>query len=198
MSSAIGWWLGIGGALTLVLMRNLDLRGRARWRAVGGRAHTAGGPYRSATLQGTSLVAAPAWVRGATLGSLVFALGAMPAVYLVLDTPHFDGIAVPLLPGLLLSIASACCVGLLLARATDDASSAARLAGRTSLFFHGSLSVLALAHLVVVETDWGSQVHSCSRSLALAVLALALGATAQAFGVVRAADAREQMRTNVA
>ena len=34
---------------------------------------------------------------------MLFLLGATPAVYMVLDTPHFDGIAVPLLPGLILS-----------------------------------------------------------------------------------------------
>jgi hypothetical protein len=192
--STLALWGLVSAVVTLVTYRALDARGRARWFEVGGRSHAPSGPYRSAVVHSARLVVAPSSVRTATVVSVVFLLGAAPAVYTVLDTPHFDGIAVPLLPGLLLSLASALCVSALLARASDEASHAARLTGRTSLFFHGGLSVLALAHLIVVETDWGSQVHACSRSLALGVLALALGATAQSLAVVRAAAASEAVR----
>jgi hypothetical protein len=187
-------WGLLGMLVTVMLFRALDARGRPRWLEVGGRARAHAGPYRSVILHSTRLVVAPRSVRAATLISAVFLLGAAPAIYTILGTPHFDGIAVPLLPGLLLSLASASCVARLLARATDEDSHAARLTGRASLFFHGGLSVIALAHLIVVETEWGSQVHACSRSLALGVLALALAATAQSFAVVRAARASEAIR----
>ena len=191
--SALAWWTVVSVGFTVALSRKLDARGRSRWLELAGAARSLAGPYRSTVVLGARIGAAPRAVRTAAVSSLVCTLAAVPAVYAVLDTPHFDGIAVPLLPGLALSIASACCAAALLARATE-AAHAARLTGRASLFFHACLSVLALAHLVVVETEWGSQVHACSRSLALAVLGLALVATAQGLGVVRAAEASEELR----
>ena len=194
--SALGWWALVAAVTTALLVRTLDARGRTRWSEVARAARSVGGPYRSTAVHVT-IATAPRSVRTAATSSVLFAFAAAPAVYAIFDTPHFDGIAVPLLPGLALSLASACCAAALLARATD-ASHAARLTGRASFFFHGCLSILALAHLVVVETEWGSQVHACSRSLALGVLGLALAATAQSFGVVRAAAASEELRSRSA
>jgi hypothetical protein len=191
--SGLAWWMVGSLGFTVTLFRKLDARGRARWLEIAGAARSIAGPYRSTVVLGARIGTAPRAVRTAAAMSVLFALAAVPAVYAVLDSPHFDGIAVPLLPGLALSIASACCAAALLARATE-AAHAARLTGRASLFFHACLSILALAHLVVVETEWGSQVHACSRSLALGVLGLALLATAQSFSVVRAAEASEELR----
>lgn len=176
----------VGAAL---LYAWLERRGRSRWSAVPlSRVAIAAGPYRASDVVATRLPHAPAAVKAAAFVSLLFAHVFAPLVVIALSKYPFDGIAIPLLPGIALVALDWWCAWLLLAR-SPTAYSIARAAASASMLANVALLVMAGAHLALVELDrqQGLQ-HSCSSSVTLVVLLFAAASIAQALvmrGVLR-------------
>lgn len=159
----------------------LERRGRNRWSAVPlSRVTVASGPYRASDVVATRLPHAPPAVRAAAFVSLAFAHVFAPLVLIALAKYPFDGIAIPLLPGMALVALDWWCAWLLLAR-SPSAYSIGRSAASASMLANVALLLIAGAHLVLVELDrqQGLQ-HSCSSSVTFVVLLFAAASIAQA------------------
>jgi hypothetical protein len=172
---------------TLVLFIWLERRGRWRWAQVpvshGRAAH---GPYRSSTFVNGHLQRAPLLLRAASFGCLVFAHLFAPFIVLALTRFPFDGISIPLVPGLAIVLYNWCCAWLLLGR-SPHAEPAARTGAKASLIANVGLLCLAAAHLVVVELGRREGFeHACSSTVTLVVFVFAVASVVQALFTVAA------------
>jgi hypothetical protein len=174
--------LTLGGfAAALLLFAWLERRGRGRWAEVpAGFAKWAGGPYRSSAFLAEHMQRAPRLVLVAAFVSLAFAHLFAPLVSLALAKYPFDGIAIPLVPGLALVVLNWCCAWLLLAR-SPHAESAARTGAVGSLMGNVGLLGMAGAHFAAVELQRREGIaHACSSSVTFVVLVFALASIVQA------------------
>ena len=165
----------------LLLFVWLERRGRTRWALVPLPVRTApDSPYRSGTVVGGYLQRAPLLMRTASFASMAFALVFAPLILLALTSYPFDGIAIPLVPGIALASLNAWCAWLLLARSVN-AQSAARSGAVGSLIANVGLLALAGMHFVTVELQRREGVeHACSSSVTFLVLVFAVASLAQA------------------
>jgi hypothetical protein len=177
--------LALVGALLLFV--SLERRGRTRWAEVPAEHRgVALGPYRSSAFVSEHLRGAPRLVRTASFGALVFAHVFAPLIVLALAKFPFDGIAIPLAPGIALVVLNWCCAWLLLAR-SPHAESAARTGAKASLIANVGLLGMAAAHFVVVELGRREGIeHACSSSVTFVVLVFAVASVAQALITIAA------------
>lgn len=157
-----------------------ERQGRARWAEIPrSMVSTADLPYRATVVVGESLRRAPALIRGASFASLWFGLLFVPLILVALAKYPFDGIAIPLMPGIALATANAVCGRMLLAR-SPNASSAARSGAVASLLANAGLLMIAAAHFVVVELQRRDGIeHACSSSVTFVVIVFCVASLAQ-------------------
>ncbi|HWW84836.1 MAG TPA: hypothetical protein VNZ26_14600 [Vicinamibacterales bacterium] len=174
-------------AAALLLYLWLERRGRPNWHGVALLSSAnAGHPYRSRTFAVAPAGKAPRLVRGAALASLVFGLLFVPLVALAVVRYPFDGISIPLLPGMALALLNWASAWLLLARARL-AGSAARSGAVGSLIANVGLLAIAGVHFVEVEMQRRDGIeHACSSSVTFVVMVFAVASVAQALVVLAA------------
>jgi hypothetical protein len=172
---------------SLVLFVWLERRGRHHWaRVPTARGESGDGPYRSGSFVAGHLRRAPPLVRVASFGCLLFAHVFAPLIPLALISFPFDGIAIPLAPGIALVLLNWCCAWLLLGR-SPHAESAARMGAKASLVANVGLLCLAAFHLVTVELGRRDGIeHACSSSVTFVVFVFAFASIAQALVTVAA------------
>jgi hypothetical protein len=125
-------------------------------------------------------------VRLVAFSGLAFGHLFIPLILLALTSYPFDGIAIPLIPGIALALLNWICAWLLLGR-SPNASQAARLAAVGSLMANVGLLVMAAAHLVGVELQRRDGIeHACSTSVTLVVIVFATASIALAGIMLRA------------
>jgi hypothetical protein len=168
----------LGAAL---LFAWLERRGRCRWSQVPASMLDAlQGPYRSNALVASHLERAPRLVRAAAFASLALCHVFVPLILLALIQYPFDGIAIPLVPGIALVALNWSCAWLLLGR-SPHAPSAARAGAGGSLIAHVGLLGIAAVHFVTVELQRRDGVeHACSSSVTFVVIVFAIASVAQA------------------
>jgi hypothetical protein len=157
----------------------LERRGRSRWTEVPSATTVASaGPYRQSQVVSAHLSRAPALVRAAAFANLVFAHAFAPLILLALTKYPFDGIAIPLVPGIALVALNWGCAWLMLGR-TREASSTVRSAAVASLMANVGLLVIAAAHFAVVEAQREEGIrHACSTSVTFVVIVFAIASLA--------------------
>jgi hypothetical protein len=172
---------------SMMLFVWLERRGRHHWTKVPlARGQAAHGPYRSGSFVSGHLDRAPLLVRAASFGCLLFAHVFAPLIPLALISFPFDGIAVPLAPGIALVLLNWCCAWMLLGR-SPNAESAARMGAKASLVANVGLLGLAAFHLVTVELGRRDGIeHACSSSVTFVVFVFAFASIAQALVTVAA------------
>lgn len=191
VSVARGLHLGeiVAGALVsaLLLFAWLERRGRRSWGQVPATHGAAPlGPYRSSDFVTEHLQRAPTLVRAASFGCLLFAHVFAPLIPLALLSFPFDGIAIPLAPGIALVLVNWCCAWLLLGR-SRHATSAALTGAKASLVANVGLLLLAAFHFVAVELGRRDGIeHACSSSVTFVVMVFAVTSIAQALVTVSA------------
>lgn len=167
-------------AVGFALFAWLERRGRSQWTGIPmGRLDVMGAPYRESSIVSAHLPKAPRLVRAAALTCLSFGLLFAPLIVLALVKYPFDGIAIPLVPGLALVSLNWACGCLLLSR-----SSLAHAMGRSgavgSLMANVGLLGIAGAHFVVVELQRRDGIeHACSSSVTFVVIVFALSSVVQ-------------------
>jgi hypothetical protein len=173
----------VAGALlgALVLFVWLERRGRTRWAQVPAQYRSIPlGPYRSSAFVVEHLRRAPRLVRTASFGALVFAHVFAPLIVLALAKFPFDGIAIPLAPGIAIVALNWCCAWLLLTR-SPHAEPAARTGANASLVANVGLLLMAAVHFMLVELGRREGIeHACSSSVTFVVLVFAIASVAQA------------------
>jgi hypothetical protein len=123
---------------------------------------------------------APWLVRAACFGSFASCHVFAPLIVLALALYPFDGIAIPLVPGVALIAFNWCCGWLLLGRSIH-APPVARLGAVGSLMTNVGLLGIAAVHIVGVELRRRDGIeHACSSSVTFVVFAIALGSVIQA------------------
>jgi hypothetical protein len=174
----------VGAALLFVW---LERRGRSRWADVPLSLGAAPcGPYRSSEFVAEHLRRAPLLVRSASFASLAFGHLFGPLILLALVQYPFDGIAIPLVPGVALVALNWCSAWLLLAR-SPHAESAARTGAIGSLMANVGLLGVAAAHFVAVELQRRDGVaHACSSSVTFVVIVFALASITQSLWTLAA------------
>jgi hypothetical protein len=157
-----------------------ERRGRARWTQVPVSTLSISAlPYRASQVVAGHLPRAPALVRAASFASLWLGLLFAPLIVLALAKYPFDGIAIPLVPGLALVALNGACGRLLLAR-SPNATSAARSGAVGSLLANAGLLLIAAAHFIVVELERHDGIeHACSSSVTFVVIVFALASLCQ-------------------
>jgi hypothetical protein len=158
---------------------------RHLWAGVTVKRRSVGSPYRVEMLVVERLDRAPRLVRIAALACFAFGHVFVPGLVFVLATFRFDGLGVPLFPGVAIAFAIWCC-GWLLLRRSDGATEITRLLGLVSLGLNGTLLVLSMAHFAVVEARWAGPLHECSASTVLAVCVFATASLPQAILMIAA------------
>jgi hypothetical protein len=177
--------LGAIGLVALVaaaaLFVWLERRGRRRWAQVPiGTVSTSCGPYRRSALVSAHLSRAPRLVRLASFASLAFAHLFAPLILVSLTKYPFDGIAIPLVPGIALVLANWGCAWLMLGRA-HDAPSTVRSGAVATLIANVGLLIIAAAHFAVVEAQRREGIqHACSSSVTFVVIVFATASLGQA------------------
>lgn len=187
--------IACGAAATAALLFvYLERRGRIAWTRIPVRTFDAAqGPYRASSMVADHLRRAPALVRAASFGSLGFAHLFAPLILMTLVKYPFDGIAIPLVPGIGLVLLNWACGWMLLAR-SPDAISTARLGAVGSLMANIGLLGIAGVHFWVVEAQRREGIaHACSSSVTFVVLVFAVASVIQALVTMAAlrAHARE-------
>jgi hypothetical protein len=177
-ASMVGAWL---------LFSWLERRGRRQWARVPMATYIASArPYRASEVISEHLTRAPRMVRLVAFSGLAFGHLFIPLILLALVSYPFDGIAIPLIPGIALALLNWICAWLLLGR-SPNASQAARLAAVGSLMANVGLLVMAAAHLVGVELQRRDGIeHACSTSVTLVVIVFATSSIALAVVMLRA------------
>jgi hypothetical protein len=165
----------------------IERRGRPRWRELGLRTTVlAGQPYRVGEIVSLHRSQAPRIVRLATFSSLAFLLTFAPLILEALRDYPFDGIAIPLVPGLALLLLDAWCAYMLLMRSPIGAS-AAHTGAVGSLMANVGLLGIAAAHFVVVELQRRDGIaHACSSSVTFVVIVFAVASVMQALLTMKA------------
>jgi hypothetical protein len=143
-------------------------------------------PYRASEVISEHMTRAPRIVRLVSFSGLAFAHLFVPIILLALVSYPFDGIAIPLIPGIALALLNWICAWLLLGR-SPNAAQAARLAAVGSLMANVGLLVMSAAHLVGVELQRRDGIqHACSTSVTLVVIVYATSSIALASVMLRA------------
>jgi hypothetical protein len=193
-SVARGLHLGAvaAGALVgaAVLFLWLERRGRSRWAEVPVTvSEAAHGPYRSSAFVTAHLARAPRLVRAASFASLFVGYASTPLILLALTRFPFDGVSIPLVPGLALVLVNAVCGWLLLAR-SRHAVSAARAGAQASLVANVGLALLTAGHIVMVELGRRDGIeHACSSSVTFVAMVFAVVSVLQAMLTIAAVRA---------
>src|SRR6202012_5702543 len=100
-----------------VLSWQLERRGRGRWgRVPATTVSTSRAPYRASATIASHLGGAPPLVRAAAFASLALGFLFGPLIVLAVAKYPFDGIAIPLVPGLALQLLNWSCAWLFLSR----------------------------------------------------------------------------------
>jgi hypothetical protein len=159
----------------------LERSGRASWAKARVRALAPGvGPYRTTELHVPRGERAPRLVLLASLAALVFGNWFVPVILLALSTFPFDGVGIPLIPGVALALANWIC-GWLLLRRSPYAAAAARSSAICSLVANVGLLAMSAAHLVLVEYQRMEGIaHACSKSITLLGFVFAVASVGQA------------------
>ncbi|HEY3822850.1 MAG TPA: hypothetical protein VGL81_37050 [Polyangiaceae bacterium] len=161
--------------VAVTLYARLERRSREQWKVVPATEHVAPRtPYRSGTLRYERMAQAPRLVRLTALATFSFVLLFAPLVLLTLLKYPFDGVAIPLVPGLALAILNGACAVLLLWR-SKLAVAAVRSGAVGSLMINVGLLVIGAVHLCVVELDRHDGIeHACSSSVTFMALVFAV------------------------
>jgi hypothetical protein len=174
--------IALGSLVTAwLLFRWLERRGRTRWQVVpAGTLATSRAPYRASEVVRGFLPGAPRLVRAASFGSLVFGHLFAPLIAMAIVRYPFDGIAVPLIPGMALALLNWSCAWMLLRR-SPLASSAVRSGAVGSLMANVGLIGIAGAHFAFVELQRRDGIeHACSSSVTFVVIVFAVCSVIQA------------------
>jgi hypothetical protein len=174
-------------AVALGLFLWLERRGRSRWSEVPAQSFsTEHAPYRASSVIASHLARAPRLVRAAAFGCLAFGQLFAPLIVLALVKYPFDGIAIPLVPGLALVALNWACAWLLLAR-SPLAAAMARSGAVGSLMANVGLLGIAGAHFVVVELQRRDGIeHACSSSVTFVVIVFAVSSVVQSLVMLAA------------
>jgi hypothetical protein len=177
-----------------VLFWVLERRGRRRWEEVPTvMLCTARAPYRSSAIISGHLRAAPWLVRAASFASLAGGLLFAPLIVLALVKYPFDGIAIPLVPGLALQVLNWSCSWLFLAR-SPLAVATARSGAVGALMANVGLMGIAGAHFVVVELQRRDGIeHACSSSVTFVVIVFAVASVLQSLFTMAALRRHERV-----
>jgi hypothetical protein len=169
------------------LYRWLERRGRSRWAVVpAGTLATSRVPYRSSQVVSGFIHRAPGLVRAAAFGSLLFGHAFAPLIALALVRYPFDGVAIPLVPGMALALLNWSCAWMLLRR-SPLASSAVRSGAIGSLMANIGLVAIAGVHFAYVELQRRDGIeHACSSSVTFVVIVFAVCSVIQALLMVAA------------
>ena len=172
----------------------LERRGRSRWAQVpAGSFATARAPYRATSVIAAHLPRAPRLVRTAAFGCLAFGQLFAPLIVLALVKYPFDGIAIPLVPGLALVALNWSCAWLLLAR-SPLATAMARSGAVGSLMANVGLLAIAGAHFVVVELQRRDGIaHACSSSVTFVVIVFAVSSVVNSLVMIAALRSHERV-----
>jgi hypothetical protein len=170
-----------------VLFWHLERRGRARWGLVpASRFSTSRAPYRASAMIGAHLAAAPRLVRAAAFASLTLGLLFGPLIVLAVVKYPFDGIAIPLVPGLALQLLNWTCAWLFLAR-SPLAVATARSGAVGALMANVGLLGIAGAHFATVELQRRDGIeHACSSSVTFVVIVFAICSVVQSLLTIAA------------
>jgi len=196
-SAARGLHLGETAIVAVVaaaaLLWWLERRGRPRWARVPVSTYeTPHSPYRASSLVVEHMGRAPRLVLVASFGSLAFGNLFTPLIVLALSKYPFDGIAIPLVPGIALAVINWLCAWLLLAR-SPHAVATARSGAVASLMANIGLLGLAAAHFVVVELQRRDGIaHACSSSVTFVVIVFAVSSVLQALVTMAALRRHER------
>jgi hypothetical protein len=179
----------VGASLLFVW---LERRGRGRWTQVPrATLESVRDPYRSTTLVAAHLERAPSLVRAAAFAGLALCHVFVPLILIALIQYPFDGIAIPLVPGMALIVLNWACAWLLLGR-SPSAAATARSGAKGSLIAHVGLLGIAAVHLVTVELQRRDGIqHACSSSVTVVVIVFAVASVAQALVTMAALRAHE-------
>jgi hypothetical protein len=183
-------------AAALALLVWLEGRYRSRWNVVPVTIRvTTGSPYRSSDVVAAHLSRAPPLVRLASLASFTFGLLFAPLVLFAFVKYPFDGIAIPLVPGMALAVLNGAGAVMLLQRARF-AAAATRSGAVGSLMVNVGLLGIAAVHMVIVELDRHDGIeHACSSSVTFVVIVFALCSIALALLLKAALRAHEAVLT---
>src|SRR5215472_6767632 len=141
--------LAVVGAV--VAFRLLERRGRERWSGVArGSLGAPSGPYRSSSLVASRHARAPFLVRVTSFTGLAFGHLFVPVLILALLTFPFDGIAVPLMPGVAVALAYWACAWAMLGR-LNEAAALSRAVAVASMVANMGLLALCPIHLLLIE-----------------------------------------------
>src|ERR1700722_16800464 len=165
----------------------LERRGRLRWSQVPATMFSAGGaPYRGGSFVAAPMHRAPLLVRLACFASLAFGHLFAPLIILALARYPWDGIAIPLVPGIAIVVLNWACAWMLLAR-SRYAASTARSGAVGSLMANVGLLLLAAGHFVEVELQRRDGIeHACSSSVTFVVIVFASASVLQALVTIAA------------
>jgi hypothetical protein len=153
---------------------------RERWRVVPTfLREVPSGPYRGSRVVGGHFARAPRLVRVAAAASLAFAQLFLPALVLAMISMPFDGIAIALIPGILVTIATGSC-GLLFLRRSPSVTKSARTTAVAALLSNVGLFVLCAVHVGYVEYDPNYGIREASNSIPAVAFVFALASTALA------------------
>lgn len=167
-------------ALSALVFGLAERRWRGCWRTVPLDLHdVATGPYRSAALVASHFGRAPLLVHVAAASSFAFGQLFMPALLFALAVMPFDGIAVALLPGLIVAVAG-WSSGLLLLRRSPNATRSGRTIALASMICSVGLLVLCAVHAGYVEYDPNYGIREASNSVPAVAFLFALASTAHA------------------
>jgi hypothetical protein len=162
------------------LFWHLERRGRGRWGQVpAGMFSTSRAPYRASAMVAAHLTGAPRLVRTAAFASLCLGFLFAPLIVLAVVKYPFDGIAIPLVPGLALQLLNWSCAWLFLSR-SPLAVATARSGAVGALMANVGLLGIAGAHFVVVELQRRDGIeHACSSSVTFVVIVFAVASVLQ-------------------
>lgn len=173
-------FLGMALVVAGVVFVLAERRWRERWRIV--PIHARGmptGPYRSARVVVRQLGRAPVLVRVAALSSLAFGQVFLPMLVFALAVMPFDGIAIALVPGILVTGASWLCGLMLLSRRTGSTRTA-RSAALASLIANFWLLALCAVHAGLVEYKPNYGISEASNSVPAVAFVFAVASTVHA------------------
>ena len=167
--------------LGLLAFAWLERRGRTAWGlTVAAEEWAPLAPYRYAPIVTHQRRRAPLLVRGSALGTLLFVNLLAPLALLAMLEFPFDGVAVPLMPGIALLLFNGVAAWLLLAR-SPHASTAAQSSATASLITSVGMVCIGGVHLWTIEMQRAVGIeHACSTSVTFVVVLFALGSGAQA------------------
>ena len=180
--SAIAGALLASAASAAVVLALLVRRARPRWRCDLAPMRSAG-PYRGAVIVRAAERDIPPLVRAAAASCFAYGHFFLPLIVVALATLRFDGIAVPLVPGVAIALTTWISGWLLLARA-ESAPEIVRASAVASLVLNVTMLGLSVAHLAYVEL--ASQVHECSSSFAFIALVVSIASVPQSMLVLTA------------